>query len=299
MNPHRRRIAVGIGDHGALAVLDWVVALAHPGDLIQIVQAYQPLPGPAAGWHPPAEDEHFRYAATCRHAAFAAKLLRRKRPDVTVTAWTVRYPSSQALLAVIDAADLVVACSAYLEDTGPAWHQLIQHLRCPVLRVDRTPGPPGQAPIAVLLRELSRDGPTIEAALELAVDLHSRLIAVRPWQPHRATGLGRTEAEEELALASFLSPWRRRHPEVEIAGRLQLGDARSALRRCAAEAAVLVLGDDPDAGSPIGAPDPVLAEAIRAGTAPTLLVPRRPDGGRLRHHAEWPATSPARLDRHA
>jgi nucleotide-binding universal stress UspA family protein len=275
MTQQRRTITVGIGDQGALPLVEWVAELAHAGDIVHLVHAYDSLPHPAMAWELPMDNEELLYAASARHVAYAVAALRKKRPDLAVDDRTIRSSSARVLSAVASDADLIVVGSPHRSGSWSALRQLAQHAGCPVLVIgDQSPlATPLHAPVTVLLRDLANDEAAIEAAFEAAAERRGGLIALRPWQPHPDADLGCAEAEEQIALDLFLAAWTPRFPAVGVSVRLRIGDARSVLREYAAGAPLLIMGNDPAADSPEPGLDVVVDTALRVRHAPTLLIP--------------------------
>lgn len=273
MSKQKRTITVGIGDQGALQVLDWVAAVAHPADTVHLVHAHDPLPYAAVDWQLPVEDDEVVYAASVRHLDYAATVLRRKRPDLVVDDEIIRRASSRALPAAARAADLVVVGSPHRPGSRSALRQLARHSDCPVLVIGEQPPltMPRQAPVTVLLRDPPHDEAVIEAGFEEAAERRGGLVALRPWLPRPGASLSATEAEERMAAELFLAGWSAKFPAVEVSLQLRLGDACSVLRRFASNACLLVVGYGPNVDSP--ALDTLVSIALHVRHAPTLLVP--------------------------
>jgi nucleotide-binding universal stress UspA family protein len=275
MTQPKRTITVGIGDQGAMRLLDWVSVVAHPGDTVHIVHAYDSLPYAAVDWQLPVDNDDLLYAASARHVSYAALALRRKRPDLAVGHEIVRCPSARALSAAANEADLIVVGSPHRPGSRSALRQLAQHSTCPVLVVgDQSPlTAPEHAPVTVMLRDLANDEAVVEAGFEAATERRSGLIALRAWQPQSDASLAYAEAEEQLAVDLFLAAWMPRFPDVGVSTQLRVGDACSVLREYAGDAALLVLGNGPAADSPEPTLDVVVDTALQVRHAPTLLIP--------------------------
>lgn len=282
MTQQRRTITVGIGDQGAMPLVEWVAELAHSRDTVHLVHAYDSPPHPAMAWELPVNNEELLYAASARHVGYAAAGLRRRRPDLAVDARTVRRPSAGALSAAAGDADLIVVGSPHRTESRSALRQLAQHFRCPVLVIgDQSPfAVPRHTPVTVLLRDLPNDEAAVEAAFEAAAERRSGLVALRPRQPRPAADLGYAEAEEQLALDLFLATWAPRFPAVGVSTQLRVGDACSLVRQYAAGAPLLILGHAPSADSPEPSLDVVVDTALRVRHAPTLLIPISSSPGR-------------------
>jgi nucleotide-binding universal stress UspA family protein len=275
MTRQRRTITVGIGDQGAMQLLDWVAVVAHRGDVVHLVHAYDSLPYAAVDWQLPIDDDDLLYAASARHAAYAALALRRKRPDLTVDAEISRCPSTRALPAAASEADLVVVGSPHRSGSRSALRQLAWRSRCPVLVIGDQPPPvgPEHAPVTVMLRDLPNDEAALEAGFEAAAERRSGLIALRAWQPRSRAGLASAEAEEQLALQLLLSAWTPRFPTVGVSIQLRIGDARSVVHQHAADTPLLVMANGPAADVPEPGLDVVVDIALQVRQAPTLLIP--------------------------
>jgi hypothetical protein len=70
-----------------------------------------------------------------------------------------------------------------------------------------------------------------------------------------------------------LAAWTPRFPDVGVSIQLRAGDACSALREYAGDAALLILGNGPAADSPEPTLDLVVDTALGVRHAPTLLIP--------------------------
>ncbi|MEO6503002.1 MAG: universal stress protein [Jatrophihabitantaceae bacterium] len=282
MTRPKRTITVGIGDQGAVPLVDWVATVAHSGDVVHLVHAYQSCPYAAMDWQLPIDNDDLLYAASARHAAYAAAALRRRRPDLVVDAVIVRSSSARALSAAATEADLIVVASPHRPGSRSTLSQLTQHGRCPVLVIGDQPPPmaPQRAPVTVMLRDLSNDDATIEAAYE-AADRRGDLIVLRAWQPQSNASPAYAEAQEQLAVDLFLAAWTQRFPDVGVSIQLRVGDACSVLRRHAAGAPLLILGSGSAADSPQPALDIVVDTALQVRHAPTLLIPSSSSPGWL------------------
>jgi nucleotide-binding universal stress UspA family protein len=209
MAGRKRTITVGIGDQGTMRLLDWVAVVAHPGDLVHLVHAYDSLPCAAVDWRLPVENDDLLYAASARHAAYAAAALRRKRPDLVVDDDIVRCSSARALAEAPAEADLVVVGSPHRPGSRSALRQLARHSCCPVLVIgDQSPlAVPEHAPVTVMLRDLANDEAAIEAGFDAAAERRSGLIALRAWQPQSAATLPCSSWETAQPLTRRSRPW--------------------------------------------------------------------------------------------
>lgn len=271
----KRTITVGIGDQGAVQLVDWVAAVARSGDVVHLVHAYGSWPYAATDWQLPDDNDDLLYAASARHAAYAAAMLRRKRPDLVVDDEVVRRPAARVLATAAAEADLIVVGSPHRPGSRSALSRLAQRSSCPVLVIADQPPPtaPQHAPVTVLLRDLANDDATIEAGFEAAAERRSGLIALRAWQPRSGASVAWAEAEEQLAVDLFLAAWTKRFPAVGVSIQLRAGDACSALREYAAGVPLVILGSGPAADAPGPTLDTVVDTALQVRHAPTLLIP--------------------------
>jgi nucleotide-binding universal stress UspA family protein len=283
MTRPKRTITVGIGDQGAIQLLDWVAAVARSGDVVHLVHAYQSWPYAATDWQLPVDNDDLLYAASARHAAYAAAALRRKRPDLVVDDEIVRRPPARALVTAATGADLIVIGSSHRPGSRLALGELAQHSSCPVLVIADQPPPitAQHAPVTVMLRDLANDDATIEAGFEAAAERPSGLIALRAWQPQSGAGVAYAEAQEQLAVELFLAAWMPRFPTVGVSIQLRAGDPCSVLREYACGVPLLVLGSGAAADWPEPALDMVVDTALQVRHAPTLLIPSSSWQGRL------------------
>jgi nucleotide-binding universal stress UspA family protein len=283
MTRPKRTITVGISDQGAIQLVDWVAAVAHSGDVVHLVHAYDSWPYAAMDWQLPVDNDELLYAASARHAAYASAALSRKRPDLVVDDEIIRRPAAGVLTAAATEADLIVVGSPHRPGSRSTLSHLAQHSSCPVLVIaDQAPPiAPQHAPVTVMLRDLADDDATIEAGFESAAERRSGLIALRAWQPQADASLACTEAEEQLATTLFLAAWTPRFPTVDVSIHLRVGDACSVLREYACDVALLILGTGPSADSPEPVLDRLVDTALQVRHAPTLLIPSSSSQGLL------------------
>jgi nucleotide-binding universal stress UspA family protein len=294
MTQPQRTITVGIGDQGALQLVDWVAAVAHSGDVVHLVHAYESWPYAATDWQLPVDNDDLLYAASARHVAYAAAALRRKRPDLVVDDEIVRCPSGRLLSAAASVVDLIVIGSPHRSGSRSALSQLAQHSSCPVLVIaDQSPlTEPQHAPVTVMLRDLASDDATIEAGFETAAERRTGLIALRAWQPQADVSLAWAEAEEQLALDLFMAAWTPQFPAVDVSIQLRAGDACSVLREYAGDVPLLILGSGPATDSPEPVLDVLVDTALQVRHAPTLLIPSSSSQTRLALHGLGRANQP-------
>ena len=85
MAGQRRRVVLGISGHRTAHLVDWAVRLLEPGDSVEVVEVYRPIPYAATDWQLPVDNDGSLRKLTRSQIATAAAQLRLSRPDLAVT----------------------------------------------------------------------------------------------------------------------------------------------------------------------------------------------------------------------
>jgi nucleotide-binding universal stress UspA family protein len=278
MNAHRT-ILVGIGEMGARPIVEWAAKLARPGDVIRMVQTYDPMPYATVDWQLPGENTDLVRDGAARELASAAAALRVRQRGLEIQAVLEDSSVACALRDGSKTADLVVLGSPHRSGSRSALCELIDRATCPILVVGSdhqvaTPHPS----VTVLVRSLCTDRPAIQAAFMQAHDRGGNLIVLYPWRPQPDEQLFLAEIELQKLIDAYVSEWQTYFPAVGVSVEIRLGHAVSVVRDHVESSELLVMGARPGPGSTRFL-DPVLAQVLTVRRGPTLVVP----GARVPH----------------
>lgn len=276
-----RTLVVGVASADADSpVLAAVAAEAAPGDTVRLIHAYLP-PALTELYGPVLERAGDAARATASNLlARAARTLRQRRRDITVQAQVCEETLAGALEGAARDADLVIVSQARLHLTRSVGATLARTLTAPVLVVGAVPH--DGAPVTVILHDTARTAPVLDAAFARAARRHSPLVVFCPWQPSPGAELVLAETAEQKALDSYLSAWQQRFPQVGVSVELRLGSALDVVRKHAAQAEVLVIGQAR------GHRDVLVDAVLLQRRALTLVVPVAPASAPVPHIVRFP-----------
>lgn len=121
-------------------------------------------------------------------------------------------------------------------------------------------------PVAVLVLDLARDMPVIEAALSLAESLGSQLNVIHHWVVENPEFFVYEETARQRLLDDLLASWRERYPSVAVTVEMLFGPWSDAVMRVE-QHPLLVMG------RPVNRHDSVVDNVLSLRDLPVLLVP--------------------------
>ena len=268
-----RRVVLGVSGRRTTHVVDWAARLLWPGDAVQIMHAYRPIPYAATDWQLPAEQEELVRDTVRHYVDTAAAKLRQARPDLVVTETFAGRPVEIALSEAAKTADLVLVGIPHSDLNRHMLIRLFAGLDCPVVVIGAE-RPTAHPTIAALLRGDLADRAVLAAAFDQAARERRGLLVLKAWQPPLDGNLRYAETAEQKALDSFLADWQQRYPEVGVAAELRFGVSPRALIDQAGGAELLVLGL-PRPATDQAYFEAALDEVIAHRSLSSMLVPER------------------------
>ena len=268
-----RRVVLGISGHRTAQLVDWAARLLQPGDYVQVVQVYRPIPYTATDRQLPVDDCGLMRDLTRRQVAAGAARLRRCRPDVAVTEELAGGAIDLALTRAAQLADLMLLGIPHSDRTRAMLSRLLAEVDRPVILIGSAE-PEAVDGVAAVLRGDTADDAVLRAAFEQAYRQGGGLLVLKRWQPPLDGNLRYAETAEQKMLDSYLAGWQQHYPHVGVAAELRYGETLPELLGHGANASLLVLAL-PRPGTGRDGFEAILDEVVAHRAQPTLLIPER------------------------
>jgi nucleotide-binding universal stress UspA family protein len=267
-----RRVVLGVSGHRTAHLVDWAARLLWPGDCVQVVHVYRPIPYAATDWQLPMDEDVLLRELAHRQVPAAAARLRRFRPDLMVSEELAGDAIDIALAEAARAAELMLLGIPHSERNRHMLERLLAEVDCPVILI----GPADPAPtsaVAAVLRGDASDDAVLWAAFEQAQRKRCGLLVLKRWQPPLDGNLRYAETAEQKSLDSYVAGWQERYRRIGVTAELRFGESLRELLGHGASADLLILAlPRPNRAR---SRSPALDEVISHRAQPTMLIPER------------------------
>jgi nucleotide-binding universal stress UspA family protein len=259
---NRQAIVVGVdGSERALRAAVWAAAVAQRKNAPLHLAHSLPTPG-----------YHFSEAALLFQDEFAAEVersaeeildrvehrVRQEFPDIRLSRSTHPGPAGQALVAMSEHAELVVAGATGAGTvkslvTGSTVMRVVNHAHCPVtvFRSQSRSPVPDHSPVIVGVDGSDLSAQAVESAVEFATLFEVPVLAVHGWGAGDIVGRRPAEeqvnwkivAEEQAVLvAESLAGWREKYPDLQLTTIIEEQNPAELLLEYADDAQLVVVG---------------------------------------------------------
>ncbi|MFI6409430.1 universal stress protein [Streptomyces sp. NPDC050548] len=296
-----RTVVAGLdGSPESRAAAEWAAREAELRGLsLKVVHVWEPAPDPLA--QAPLLGAETQQHWSQRIPREAGEGLRLRHPGLDVTEDQVTGTPADALLDAAKDAELLVLGSRGLSGVGgflvgSVGLSVVAHAELPVILVrageqpadehetDPAGSPSTDTPYRPVVLGLDADTPAdavIEFAFAEAARRGTGLRVVYGWNlpPYYAYGLAmdaglndELSREETTALTEALSPWRQKHPDIQVALEPRVGSAADHLVDASREASLVVIGRRIRRGALGAHIGPVAHGVLHHAVAPVAVV---------------------------